>query len=143
LRSALQLSTDAAFRMPTIWAASAHSRFAPTWVYEFDFAPPPLRVAGLGAIHGAELPHVFDAPMPKIITFGAEASGRRLTERMQSRWVSFASIGDPNPLATSPIWPRYDVESRLTYVFDRKDRVVSDPHGELRRAWGDSIIAFR
>jgi para-nitrobenzyl esterase len=43
----------------------------------------------------------------------------------------------------APYWPRYDTESRLTYVFDGKDGVVADPHGDLRRAWGDEIIAFR
>lgn len=142
LRPALQLSTDAAFRMPAVWAASAHSRFAPTWAYEFDFAPPLMRMAGLGAMHGAELPHVFGVPVPRVVTLGAAAAGRRLTERMQASWVSFAGAGDPNPVGRSPYWPRYDTESRLTYVFGSRDRVVADPHSELRKAWGDGIIAF-
>ncbi|HWD62958.1 MAG TPA: carboxylesterase/lipase family protein [Humibacter sp.] len=143
LRPALRLSTDAAFRMPTVWAASAHSRYAPTWAYEFDFAPPLIRVAGLGAMHGAELAHVFDTHVPKIVAAGAVSAGRRLTSRMQARWLSFASIGDPNPVGMTPFWPHYDTERRSTYVFDSRDRVVRDPHGELRRVWGDDIIAFR
>lgn len=143
LHPALSLATDAAFRMPTGWAASAHSKYAPTWAYEFDFAPPLMKAARLGAMHGAELPHVFGAPVPRVLSLGARASGRRLTDRMQSRWVSFAEVGDPNPIRMSPVWPRYDTQSRLTYVFDTKDRVVSDPQGDLRRAWGDGIIAFR
>ncbi|GAB3807805.1 carboxylesterase/lipase family protein [Humibacter antri] len=143
LRPALSLATDAAFRMPTVWAASAHSSYAPTWAYEFDFAPPLMKAAGLGAMHGAELPHVFGADVPRVLSFGARGSGRRLTERMQSRWVSFAQIGDPNPLGMSPVWPHYDTQSRSTYVFDSSDRVVADPQGDLRRVWGDGIIAFR
>lgn len=143
LRPALRLSTDAAFRMPTIWAASAHSQYAPTWAYEFDFAPPLMRISRLGALHGAELPHVFATHVPRIVSFGAVGAGHRLTQRMQARWVSFAAIGDPNPVGMSPVWPHYDTESRLTYIFDSKDRVVPDPHGELRRAWGDGVIAFR
>ncbi|MHA7987018.1 carboxylesterase/lipase family protein [Rathayibacter sp. CAU 1779] len=143
LRPALQLSTDAAFRMPTVWAASAQSRFAPTWAYEFDFAPPLLRVTGLGAMHGAELPHVFGTPVPRWLAAGAVSSGRKLTERMQRRWVSFATDGDPNPVGMEPFWPRYDTDSRYTYVFAARDRIVSDPHGRLRQAWGDGIIAFR
>ena len=143
LRPALRLSTDAAFRMPTVWAASAHSRYAPTWAYEFDFAPPVIKLAGLGAMHGAELIHVFGANVPGFLKLGAERAGRRVTDSMQSRWVSFADVGDPNPLGRSPLWPRYDTESRLTYVFADRDRVVSDPHGELRQVWGDDIIAFR
>lgn len=143
LRSALRLSTDAAFRMPSVWAASGHSRFAPTWLYEFDFAPPLLRATGIGAVHGAELPHVFGTPVPRLLSLGAESSGRRLTERVQSRWTTFASIGDPNPAGLDPYWPRYDPERRLTYVFGARDRVVADPHGDVRRAWGESIIAFR
>jgi para-nitrobenzyl esterase len=86
---------------------------------------------------------VFDTHVPRIVAFGAGSAGRRLTDRMQSRWTSFAEIGDPNPLGMAPFWPRYDTESRLTYVFDGRDRVVSDPQGDLRRAWGDQIIAFR
>jgi para-nitrobenzyl esterase len=143
LRPALQLSTDAAFRMPAVWAASAHSRFAPTWAYEFDFAPPLMRMAGLGAMHGAELPHVFGTPVPRVVTLGAVAAGRRLTDRMQASWVSFAEVGDPNPIGRSPYWPRYDTESRYTYVFGSRDRVVADPHAVLRKRWGDDIIAFR
>lgn len=143
LRSALRLSTDAAFRMPSVWAASRHSAFAPTWVYEFDFAPPLMRATGLGAVHGAELVHVFGTPVPRFVTLGAVSAGRRLTERVQSRWTSFARIGDPNPVGLSPIWPRYDPVERLTYIFGTRDRVVADPHAELRRAWGEEIIAFR
>lgn len=143
LRPALRLSTDAAFRMPTVWAASAHSRYAPTWAYEFDFAPPLIRIAGFGAMHGAELPHVFGTHVPRIVAAGAVRAGRRLTERMQARWHSFASIGDPNPVGVSPFWPRYDTDQRFTYVFDGRDRIVRDPHSELRQVWGDDIIAFR
>jgi para-nitrobenzyl esterase len=78
-----------------------------------------------------------------VVALGAVASGRRLTERIQSRWTSFAAIGDPNPLGMSPYWPRYDTDSRCTYVFGSRDRVVADPHSELRKRWGDDIIAFR
>jgi para-nitrobenzyl esterase len=143
LRSALRLSTDAAFRMPSVWAASGHSDFAPTWLYEFEFAPPLMRAAGLGAVHGAELPHVFGTPVPRVVALGAVAAGRRLTDRVQRRWTTFASIGDPNPDRMSPIWPRYDRDTRRTYVFGNHDRVVSDPHADVRQAWGESIIAFR
>ena len=143
LRPALRLSTDAAFRMPTVWAAAAHSLYAPTWAYEFHFAPPLIRMAGLGAMHGAELPHVFDAHVPWLVAAGAVKAGRRLTERMRARWLSFAAVGDPNPVGMMPYWPRYDVQRRSTYVFDSRDRVVHDPRGELRQIWGDDIIAFR
>jgi para-nitrobenzyl esterase len=143
MRPALRLSTDAAFRMPTVWAASAHSRYAPTWVYEFDFAPPVLRAAGLGAMHGAEMVHVFDTEVPSFVALGARRTGRRLTERMQRRWVSFADVRDPNPVGMAPYWPRYDEEMRPTYVFGARDRIVRDPRAADRRTWGDSVIAYR
>ncbi len=69
-------------------------------------------------------------------------AGRGPTERIQSRWASFAESGDPNPTEAAPLWPRYGLESRPTYLIGRRDRVVGDPYERLRRVWGESVIAF-
>jgi para-nitrobenzyl esterase len=143
--AALRMSTDAAFRMPTIWAATARSAYSPTWVYQFDYAPPLLKIAGIGAMHGGELPFVWGnlpAEMPKIPLGDAHGSALVLG-RVQARWARFAHTLDPNLPEMSPLWPVYDAAERSTLVIDKSDRVVSDPGAAQREAWGDDVIAFR
>jgi len=144
--AALHVSTDAAFRMPSIWAAAAQSRHAPTWMYEFDYVPPVLKVLGLGAVHGSELPYVWGNkpgnPLAAVPLGGAKRAAK-IAERMQNRWLQFARTLDPNPPDADPIWPRYDAQNRSTLMINTVDRVVDDPGRQQRRVWGDEIIAFR
>jgi para-nitrobenzyl esterase len=141
-RAALHVSTDAAFRMPTIWAASGHSGYAPTWVYEFDYAQPVLKLTGLGAMHGAELPFVWGNPPPAPVPLGGAHAAAALGERIRARWVSFAENHDPNLPGLEPHWPHYESGDRYTMVFDREDHVVRDLQSAERALWGDEFIGF-
>ncbi|MFB2579775.1 carboxylesterase/lipase family protein [Herbiconiux sp. P15] len=140
-----EVSRDAGFRMPSIWLAEAHSRYAPTWMYRFDHATPLLRITGIGATHAAELAYVFGsfAPWGKDIVFrlGGRAEALAVSGRMQSRWIAFARDGVPEPEGEP--WPRYDEEHRSTLIFDREDVIEHDPDAPIRRAWGPEIVAFR
>jgi para-nitrobenzyl esterase len=144
--AALHISTDAAFRMPTIWTASKHSVHTPTWVYEFDYVRPLLKTLGVGAIHGSELPYVWGTP-PQFrlatIPLGAPKTSARVARRMQTRWLQFAHNLNPNSSQLEPDWPPYDLATRSTLMIDAVDQIVDDPRGELRRAWGEDVIAFR
>lgn len=137
-RSALEISRDAAFRMPTLWIAEAHSRRAPTFLYRFDQATPFLKITRLGAMHGTEVPYVFRnfGVVPKDPTF--ELGGRKTAEvvgrRVQQRWVDFAYGRDP--------WTLYEETRRTTLLIDKNDREIDDPDRELRRAWGEEILGF-
>lgn len=158
--SALHISTDAAFRMPTIWAATAHSRHAPTWLYEFDYVRPLLKAIGFGAMHGSELPYVWGnaiaSPLAAVPLGGARTAAE-VAARMQARWLSFARTLDPNPAGATNAravadpgvpgamqrWPGYDGVHRNTLVINKVDRVVRDPRRKRRLAWGDEVIAFQ
>jgi para-nitrobenzyl esterase len=143
--AAVNVSTDAAFRMPTIWAAAAHSVHAPTWVYEFDYARPALKALGLGAMHGAELPYVWGnrpaTPISSVPLGGAKAAAA-VAHRVQERWLSFARTQDVNAAGVEPYWPTYDATKRSTLMIDKVDRVVDDPSSTQRIAWGDEVISF-
>jgi para-nitrobenzyl esterase len=144
--AALHISTDAAFRMPSIWAAAAHSEYAPTWMYEFDYVPPVLKALGLGAVHGSELPYVWgNKPGNPLaaVPLGGTKWAAQIAERIQSRWLEFAHTHEPNPPGIEPFWPRYDTKTRSTLMINRSDRIVDDPGYTQRRVWGDEIIAFR
>lgn len=137
-RSALEISRDAAFRMPTLWIAEAHSRRARTYLYRFDQATPFLKLTRLGAMHGTEVPYVFGnfGVVPKDPTFklGGRRTAEAVGERLRRRWVDFAYGRDP--------WAPYDEATRTTLLIDKHDTEVDDPDRELRRAWGEEILGF-
>ncbi|WP_375400445.1 carboxylesterase/lipase family protein [uncultured Amnibacterium sp.] len=140
-RSIAELVTDLVFWHPSVTAAAGHAQVAPTWMYRFDFAPPLVRLLGLGATHAAELDFVFGRPDSLLQRLGGLLGGRRaaraVTVRMHGRWLAFARRG-----VVAEDWPQYDGERRLTLIIDESDRVEADPRGEIRPAW-DSWTPYR
>ncbi|WP_349867499.1 carboxylesterase/lipase family protein [Leifsonia sp. WHRI 6310E] len=138
----LDIATDIGFRMPAVWTASGHSRVAPTFLYRFDFTTLALRLVGIGAAHGTELPHVWGVlglgPTDPTFKLGGRRAGAALSARMIRRWTDFARAGTPGD-----DWPAYTDTDRATLVIDAQDRVAPDLDGTLRRAWGDVVLSFR
>jgi len=145
-RGVLAISRDAAFRMPALWVADAHSRHSPTWVYRFDHATPLLRAARVGAAHATELPYVFGNfgtlnPDPTF-WLGGRRSAIEVSGRVQRRWLAFARHGVPAALDGSKHWAPYSEEARSTLLIDAHDRLVADPDHAMRVAWGDRVMGF-
>ena len=142
----LAVARDIGFRMPAVWVAQAHAAVAPTYLYRFDRATPMLRLLRIGATHATELPYLFgnlvSGRRDPTFLLGGRRVGRALSGRMQQRWRGFVRDGVPDA-AGAPRWPRYDARSRSTLVIDREDLVVGDLDADLRRAWGDQVLAFR
>lgn len=47
--------------------------------------------------------------------------------------------------SNAPEWPTFEIDgenARATLVIDRHDVVTHDLDGDLRRAWGDDVLAF-
>lgn len=127
---------DGIFWHPSVQIAEAHARHAPVWSYRFDFETPALRLTGLGATHGTDLPSLFgelDSDAGRFFTLlGGRDQAARLSARHQGALLDFARDGHPGAE-----WPRYDDVARRVRIFDAVDRVESDPRRELRLAWGD------
>jgi len=72
--------------------------------------------------HTAEIRFVFrnasDRP-------GAMPGAAKVEDAMSDAWIAFARHGNPSH-AGIPAWPKYDVQSRPTMVFDVESRVVND-----------------
>lgn len=132
--AAVDLGGDVVFWEPSILCAQAHSAFASTYAYRYDFAPRLFRIAGFGATHGTELLAVFGSISRMIggaaTLLGGKAGLRAVTDTVQEHWLSFARYGVP---ASS--WPAYTTQRRETLIIDQQSRVESDPLGERRRAW--------
>ncbi|MCE5291073.1 MAG: carboxylesterase/lipase family protein [Nocardiaceae bacterium] len=145
-KGAMAISRDAGFRMPTIWLAEAHSRHSPTFLYRFDYATPILKAARLGATHATELPYVFGnfgtVKFDPTFWLGGRQVADQIAGRIQRRWLAFARYGVPAALDASKHWAPYDERKRLTLLIDAVDTLVSDPDEELRKTWGDQVLAF-
>jgi para-nitrobenzyl esterase len=143
----LGVASDMGFRMPTVWFAEGHSAAAPVYLYRFDWATPVFKAIRLGAAHATELIYVWGNLVsgPRDVTFklGGLKTGEELSERMRSRWTTFAATGDPNVPVGQPQWAPYRSDDRATLVIDREDRVVDDLDRQIRLAWGDEVLSFR
>lgn len=138
---AMRLSTDAGFRLPAIWFATAHSRIADTFMYLYEFSMPLPRVLGFAAMHGAELPYVFGTlpigrpkPPNRWVWWGSLKRARTVSAMMQTFWSRFAHTGNPSANGDT-LWPRYATPGRETMVFDARPMVVNDPDATKRATW--------
>lgn len=138
-KGAVAISQDAAFRMPAVWIANAHSESAPTWLYRFDYATPMLKAARIGAGHATEIPHIFGtfgaAYRDPTFLLGGRAAAAEVAERTRSRWTAFARDGRLD-------WPAYTAADRSTLLIDRTDVVAEDPDREMRQLWGEGVVGF-
>ncbi|MET0238147.1 MAG: carboxylesterase family protein [Kibdelosporangium sp.] len=123
----LAMLTDQTMRVPATRLAEAQSRWARSYVYQFDWGP---------AVHTAELPFVFGTLSFTGIPGGAEAfradsaGARALSDQMRHAWTSFVRTGNPG-------WPGYRF-GRSTKLWNTPPSLVSAP-GEARRAAWDAF----
>lgn len=108
---AVELLSDAMFRMATSLVAEAHAAAGGrTWLFDFTWRNP----AG-GTGHSVDVPFVFGIPdsrfavrqlgSPVPDSFGA------LSDAVRKSWTSFASTGDPG-------WTRYEPSTRISRIWD-------------------------
>jgi para-nitrobenzyl esterase len=128
------ITTDFAFRVPTIRLLEAQKLHQPnTYNYMFTWPSPGLDGI-LGACHSIEIPFVFgtlDSPTLKEFVSGAP---KELSEKMMDAWINFAKTGNPNH-RNLPDWPAYDSEARATMVFDSECKVGKALFDKEREAW--------
>ncbi|MDR3205417.1 MAG: carboxylesterase family protein [Deltaproteobacteria bacterium] len=85
--------------------ADLHSRFAPLYMYNFNYVSPSNNKLARGALHASELGYIFSTLYDK-----NNPIERKLSEEMQTRWVNFVKTGNPNKgdkLPSDVQWPGY------------------------------------
>jgi len=133
-RASADFAGDFGFWFPSTRMADHQSAVAPVHAYRFDVVPRLLKVAGLDATHGVEVPVLFDqgeSPLVRAMSLlGGRGPYADAGARLRAYWLDFATTG------TLPeSWPPYTTDRRRTLIVDDVDRVESDPRADKRRAW--------
>jgi para-nitrobenzyl esterase len=125
------VNSDWLFRMPCLHLADAHhAGGGRPWVYELRWH----FNRELGASHSLDFLLVFGTlssdevrshPAARPI---AADEVTRVSNRMRSDWVRFASVGEPG-------WPSYDPDARSTRVYDSEPTTQPYPEERSRRIW--------
>lgn len=122
---AKNLFRDSVMGAPAHWIAGQASSGAPIWLYHFAFVPPALHAIFPRAIHGGEIPFVFEtidkAPVPPRSLTQADRDYARF---VHGCWVTFAKTGHPD-CPGGPAWPAYTPAEDPTMVFDTTPHVQS------------------
>lgn len=128
----LRMGTDA---FADKLSADGHNAY----LYRFDYRVPALDAAGLGAMHGLELPFVFGSFAP---TDRLSDADRAFAEEVHARWLGFIAHGDPNEGAPSGVrWEPYRQSDRQTMVLGQDMRLAPAEQTEdvaffMSLAWG-------
>lgn len=134
----MEMTTDGIFAMPSIRVSELQTHFAATYMYRFDWSSFPLRLLGLRACHGLELPFVFGNidrnPGKYFTTLANKKVVRRISQNMQQSWINFARYGNPDPTGVAE-WRKYDPAIRSTMIFNRTSHPSADPGSRRRQAW--------
>lgn len=125
-----QLMTDIFFWRSSVQFAAAQSKYAPVYMYRFDWTlegHPLLNKA----IHAGEIAFVFHN-LEFLTSLGITPSDsmQKLASSMQDAWIAFAKGGVPD--VEEHNWPLYTTEDRSTIVFNTNIEVIQDPDREKR-----------
>ncbi|BBX63051.1 carboxylic ester hydrolase [Mycobacterium saskatchewanense] len=142
----LNIATDVGFRMPSVWLAEGHSQVAPVHLYRFDYATPLLRLLLVNAAHATELPYVWGnlgGPRDPTLKLGGAKTARAVSKRLRTRWINFATRGEPEGPPGEPDWAPYRPADRACLLVNKRDTVARDVDAHIRAAWGSEMVGFR
>ena len=99
------------------------------FMYQFNWRSRAMDGA-LGATHSLEIPFAFDNLDQAGVDFflGPGPTPQAVADTMHKVWCDFIKTGEPG-------WPRYDLTTRATMIFDDESTLVEDPDPEERMAW--------
>jgi len=120
--------SDGLISCPTyLGLVAATKNKAPTYLYRFDYDEVslpgllPFTTFELGAMHGIEIPFVFDTldrpPMDGVIGADDHEELDALGASIRRYFTNFAAAGDPNG-PDLPAWTELDISSQRTQIID-------------------------
>ncbi len=117
------IATDIAMRHRAVHQAEYRAAAGgKVYMYRFDWRSP-LFGGKYGAVHGIDIPFVFDTP-DSLGAVGPSPARFALADAVSKAWARFAWTGDPNHPGLPP-WPTYDPVERMTMIFDERPAAMS------------------
>lgn len=104
---------------------------APVHAYQLNYRSP-LENGRYGAMHGMDIPLVFDNIAQPESRSGKDADAQKAADQMSEAFIAFARTGNPAHVGI-PQWKPYELPTRATMVFDVTSQLVDDPRGEERK----------
>jgi para-nitrobenzyl esterase len=92
---------------------------SPTWSYCLNWPGPGL------AAHAIDLALLLNSPAQNWRT-NRQPTANQMAALMSASLLAFGRTGDPN-VANLPAWPRFDLKTRSTMIFELPPRVEDDP----------------
>lgn len=102
-----------------------------SYVYQLNYRSP-LEGGRYGAMHGMDIPMVFDNIAQPGSRSGTSADAQRTADAMSESLIAFARTGNPSH-AKLPEWRPYTLPDRATMVFNAESKLEKDPRGPERR----------
>jgi para-nitrobenzyl esterase len=127
--------TDCLFRKPSLAFAEAMAGAAPghVFLYRYDWPSPALGGA-FGAMHGLDLPGVFQTYGALADALGPEAGARPAGDALHAAVVSFVKTGSP-VIPGAPAWPAYEPAAKPCMVIDKTCEVRPDLDAAFEPIW--------
>jgi para-nitrobenzyl esterase len=117
-----EIATDIAMRNKAVQHADRRAvTGAKTYMYRFDWRSP-LFGGKYGAVHGIDIPFVFNQP-DSLGAVGPDPAKVALARAVSRAWARFSWTGNPNHPGL-PTWPQYTSSHRWTMLFDKKSRAI-------------------
>jgi para-nitrobenzyl esterase len=140
---AVQICTDNGMWKNAIRQAElkAAQNTAKAFMYNFRWKTPCF--GGMWALHGIEIPFVFDNLDYGVAWDGKDSTEIRntadpknerfaLADKTLAAWAAFAHTGDPSNDKLGQ-WPAYSLTRRETMILNAKCEVQSDPRSDFRK----------
>ena len=117
------IGTDLAMRNKAVHQAEHRvAGGGAVYMYRFDWRSP-LFGGKYGAVHGIDIPFVFNMP-DSLGAVGPNPARFALADAVSRAWAHFSRTGDPNHPGL-PTWPRYDTAHRWTMIFNETPKSVA------------------
>jgi para-nitrobenzyl esterase len=104
---------------------------SPVYAYQLNYRSP-LENGRFGAMHGMDIPLVFDNISQPGSPSGKDADAQKAADQMSEAFIAFARTGNPEN-ANIPEWKPYELPDRATMVFDTTSQLVNDPRSDERK----------
>lgn len=127
--------TDCLFRKPSVAFAEAMAGQAPgrVFLYRYDWPSPALDGA-FGAMHGLDLPGVFQTYAEMASVVGPESGARPAGDALHAAVVSFVKSGVP-AIPGGPAWPAFEPRARPSMIIDRACEVRANVDAAFEPIW--------